>query len=366
MNKLLFNENLYEINDTVVNIINFCKKNSSRKKVMDLFNNVKELNELIESEVLIINNNTINIANNVKISESSDVLVAISYCFGFQCNFDCKHCYSRILFRDKRNIMNEKQAEYITKAIIQARPMNVRLGGGEPLMRKDFFTTMKALSKAEICVSFTTNGWYMTQEMAEQLSLLKNLEPARLSIHGIGKSHDNFTGVTGSFNRLMKAQEILKKNKLEYEFIVVLNIHTQDKIKDFIELAEKKGAKKIQFRAMTISGKATIEQALSLEEYHKTYIFVQNEKKHHKTEIDFATNTFVAKYLKIEEKCFCGIHQLTINPSGDVSSCGLNFKPIGNVFKEKIVNIWKKNLDVLYKGNEKGCPCEIAERQRAG
>jgi len=167
--RLLFNENLYEINEKIVDIIEFCKRHPSEEEVDKRFSKVKELDELLNSGVLIINNGIFCIADNVKISKSANVLAAISFCFGFQCNLNCKHCYSRILLRDKRERMNTKQAEYITEAIIQANPMSVRLGGGETLMRKDFISTMANLSQAGILASFTTNGWYLTKKISKTI-----------------------------------------------------------------------------------------------------------------------------------------------------------------------------------------------------
>jgi len=161
----------------------------------------------------------------------------------------------------------------------------------------------------------------------------------------------------------MEAQKNLKEVGLEHEFVVVLNIHTQNKMKDFIDLAENIGVNKIQFRALAVAGNATADQEISFDNYRKAYIFVQEENKKRNINVDFAPNALVAKHLGMQEKCLCGINQLTVRPSGDISACNLFFEPIGNVFEDSITDIWENHSELL-KIRKGTCPCEIATNNK--
>jgi MoaA/NifB/PqqE/SkfB family radical SAM enzyme len=356
---MFFDGNLYRINEQVVKITDFCQDLPLVKCVLEKFSGTKELEQLLSTGVIVADDGRYKIAKSVKFLDSlENVLTAITFYFGFQCNLNCGHCHSRIAARDAMENMSHEQAKFITEEIIKARPLSVRLGGGEPLMRDDFLPTVTRLTEAGITTSFTTNGWYMDKEIATSLKRLSNLEPVRLSIHGFGDEHDGFTKVNGSFERLLVAQQILKEFGLEHKFVVVISSQTKDRVGAFIDFAENAGAGGILFRALKLSGNATLDQFISPEEWRSIYRLISDESEKRNIKVDFSpSGPPVTGYLGLNEKCLCGRNTLTIRPSGDFSACGIAFDKVGNVFEDELSQCWEKHpkFDQIRGGF---CPCE--------
>jgi len=359
---LFFDGSLFEIEEEAKEIINFCRQKPIAQDTKNLFKGVELFDLLISESVIFESEGVFSVADGVKIFEDSQfVLTAITFYFGFQCNLNCHHCHSRLLAKNKEEQMNDEQASFIVREIVKAKPFSVRLGGGEPLMRKDFLITIDKLTSSSIVTSFTTNGWYLDNKMVKSLVDFKNLDPVRLSIHGIGDSHDIFTRAKGSYTRLMRAQKLLRDAGLKHKFVVVICSQTKDNIDNLITLAEDVGASGILFRALKQSGNATQDQFISPEEWRAAYAFIQNRAKRSKIKIEFApSGPPVTRYIGLEEECLCGRNMLTIRPSGDFSACGIAFKTVGNVFTDSLVDAWQNNPEFL-KIRRGFCPCEAMQ-----
>jgi radical SAM protein with 4Fe4S-binding SPASM domain len=85
----------------------------------------------------------------------------------------------------------------------------VFLSGGEPLLRDDISILLTALKEAGIRTVLSTNGTLIT---SKTLDLLKNsgIAYVAISLHGSPATHDELTGVPGTFNKVARAIEVLK------------------------------------------------------------------------------------------------------------------------------------------------------------
>jgi len=356
---LFYDGNLYSINEWVEMIVTFCKKNPSEKELFSEFPKRPELGQMVTAGVIFEKNGSFFVAESVKILPSAEnVLTAVTFYFGFQCNLNCRHCHSRIMAKDSHEEMDEMQAKHIANEIIKAKPLTVRLGGGEPLMRNDFLPIISQFNAAGITISFTTNGWFLNREIAQAITQFKHLEPVRLSIHGFGEEHDDFTRVPGSFLRLQKAQRNLKDHGLEHKFVVVISRQTEPNILHFIDFSESSGAEGILFRALKPSGNASEDQLLRPDEWRAVYDLIQREAKRRKIRVDFSpSGPPVTRYIGLDQKCLCGRNTLTVRPSGDYSACGIYFDTIGNVLEGNLDKVWL-NSPKLKSIREGDCPCE--------
>ena len=114
------------------------------------------------------------------------------------CNFKCTYClpqgYNKTL-GDTRNFMSAEEISRLAKALSELGVCKIRLTGGEPTVRKEFFDIledMKQNSKIKK-VTMTTNG-YRLDKIANQL-LESGLDGINISIDSLDrKTFKNLTG----------------------------------------------------------------------------------------------------------------------------------------------------------------------------
>ncbi|TLY40327.1 MAG: radical SAM protein [Nitrospirae bacterium] len=90
----------------------------------------------------------------------------------------------------------------------------LNLTGGEPLARPDFFQVYEHAKSNGFLVTLFTNGTLITEEVADQLAALP---PHRIEISLHGLRENTFEAVTqgkGSFQRCMRAIQLLLDRKL--------------------------------------------------------------------------------------------------------------------------------------------------------
>jgi len=297
--------------------------------------------------------------------DSSKYPVWVLWNFGYQCNMNCLHCYSRGEAIKEYENMTVRQAEDIANKIIKAKVLHVHFGGGEPLMRNDFFSNVLRLATAGLTISLSTNGWFLDQEIADKIAET-SINIVALSIHGADSdTHDSFTRCQGAFEKLIKARMCLKKAGVKTKFVIVLCKKTTMEVVEILHLAEDLEIEQVQFYPMKIVGNAGEEIKdlwLSADDWKNTYDIIFKEAKlHPMLNIDFGLDNdpMVAGYLNRKAlPCPCGRFSVVIKPSGDVSACSLAMNIVGNVHQRSLLDIWQNSEDLLAIRRGKRSPCE--------
>ena len=89
------------------------------------------------------------------------------------CNFKCGYCLPNGYQKDKsdnRKFLSSEEIERLAKGLSELGVSKIRLTGGEPTVRKDFFDIVKILKKNSGIKKtvITTNG-YRLDQIAEKL-----------------------------------------------------------------------------------------------------------------------------------------------------------------------------------------------------
>jgi cyclic pyranopterin phosphate synthase len=114
------------------------------------------------------------------------------------CNFKCIYCLPEGYKKtpgDIRGFMSAEEISRLAKALAELGVRKIRLTGGEPTVRKDFFDILKDMkqnSKIEK-VTMTTNG-YQLDKIAKQL-YETGLNGINISIDSLNK--ETFKNLTG-------------------------------------------------------------------------------------------------------------------------------------------------------------------------
>src|SRR5687767_8090689 len=90
-----------------------------------------------------------------------------------RCNFRCQYCMPAegLPWLDREQILRFEEIERLVRLFVSMGVTDVRLTGGEPLVRREFPTLVRLLAPIEGLrdLSLTTNG-YMLERMADDLA----------------------------------------------------------------------------------------------------------------------------------------------------------------------------------------------------
>jgi uncharacterized protein len=181
---------------------------------------------------------------------------------GSVCNIDCEYCFyleKEKLYPDAKSDwrMSDDVLERYVQQYIEAQDVpaaNFAWQGGEPtLMGVDFFRRAVALQKQyangkEITNAFQTNGILLDDEWGEFLA--ENDFLVGLSIDGPRELHDRYRvdkGQKPTFDRVVAGLEMLKKHKVEFNTLTVLQNHNADHPLEVYHFLKEIGSGYMQF-----------------------------------------------------------------------------------------------------------------------
>ena len=126
------------------------------------------------------------------------------------CNYRCTYCLPQGYKKtpgDTRSFMSGEEISRLTKALSELGVCKIRLTGGEPTVRKDFFDILKNMKQNSNIpkITMTTNG-YQLDKIAEQLHE-SGLDGINISIDSLDR--ETFKKLTGH-DRLLEILEGIK------------------------------------------------------------------------------------------------------------------------------------------------------------
>ncbi|HDD42253.1 MAG TPA: radical SAM protein [Nitrososphaeria archaeon] len=155
-----------------------------------------------------------------------------------ECNLRCIHCYaSRFLGADELTL--EEKLKLI-RELAECGVSYVGLTGGEPLINEDLEPCLRELYDYGIEYSVNTNATLMSEEKAE---LLERYDAYLfVSIDGARKeTHEKMRGI-GTWRRLMRGLDLIRKRSLPFSTIMAVSSLNYMEAEDYVELAESLGA----------------------------------------------------------------------------------------------------------------------------
>ncbi|MCM8782925.1 MAG: radical SAM protein [Candidatus Omnitrophica bacterium] len=287
-------------------------------------------------------------------------------CFGItnQCNLNCKHCLASNT-RSNPDLTTEELLDII-KQIIELKIFNVSIFGGEPLLRKDFFTIVEALNKPWIRLSLNTNGTLITKDLAGKLasSPIKNYT---VSLDGsCSEVQDPIRG-KGSFEKNIDGI----RNLIELDCNVLISTtvtrYNYKDVENIVLLGKNIGTRQVRFNEVMYIGNAAC--------YHKSLIMTPKEKFDLLEKIKelrsrfggFVTGSLVQVLDIMEEikqnkhnlafpliipSCGAATTKCAIRPDGLVSPCENLWDIVaGDLRKSSLYQIWH-NSSVMNKFRE--------------
>jgi radical SAM protein with 4Fe4S-binding SPASM domain len=265
-----------------------------------------------------------------------------------RCNLRCKHC--SISEEDPEELTTEEGFGLIEEA---AKLGHVKFGftGGEPLLRKDIYDLIEYAASFDMQVVMATNGTLITSAVAKSLKKA-GLERAAISIDGIGTAHDDFRGVHGAFDDVLRGMKACEEEGLAVQLFTMVTRYNYAEIAKIIKLADDLKLWRIYLIYLIAMGrgKEIAEACLSTDENMRFFDYIAGKQGEVKVWLKPICNPQYWAYLKDKglvdhnsgitfTGCTAGITRFHIFPNGDVTPCAYLPAKAGNVRESSFLEI---------------------------
>ena len=254
----------------------------------------------------------------------------------YRCNFRCNFCHYWADPMGDRAEMTVEQFQAGSEKLARLGALLVSLAGGEPLIRPDIVDVARAVGEYHF-VFITTNGWFVTRELAEEL-FGAGIWGVSISIdYADPQRHDRKRGTPGAFARAVAALEHFSRARRypwqRVNWMSVLLEDNIDQIEPMIELAaahrayfmiqpycvQKTGSPRFLHRGQPVS-----RYLLELRRRHPNFL----SNPYFLARFDHALNGGVPG-------CRAGRAFFNIDSTGDVAVCVENrARPVANLFRD--------------------------------
>ena len=277
-----------------------------------------------------------------------DAPICLTWELTYACNLQCVHCLSSSGQRDERELSTE-EAKKILDDLRDLQVFYINIGGGEPMVRRDFFELLEYSVANGIGVKFSTNGAFIDEEKARRLAAMDYLD-IQISLDGVDAATNDAVRGEGSYDMAIRAMENLKAaNFGQFKISVVVTRHNVSLLDQFKALADHYGAQ-LRITRLRPAGRG----ADTWHELHPTnaqqreiYNWLLKHGENVLTGDSFFHLNALGESLPGLNMCGAGRVVCLIDPIGDVYACPFvihdEFKA-GNVRDEGgFAKVWKQS-----------------------
>ena len=170
-----------------------------------------------------------------------DAPICLTWELTYACNLACVHCLSSSGRRDPREL-STAEAKAVLDELRQLQVFYINIGGGEPMIRKDFFDLVEHAVGNGIGVKFSTNGTCLDAVAARRLASMDYLD-VQISLDGIDAATNDPVRGAGSYAAARRAMDQLAGAGFgPFKISLVVTRHNVDQLDAFKALADSYGA----------------------------------------------------------------------------------------------------------------------------
>ena len=141
-------------------------------------------------------------------AEGLDAPICLTWELTYACNLSCVHCLSSSGRRDPHELSTEECFAVIDE-LERLQVFYVNIGGGEPMLRPDFFEILEYAAAHHVGVKFSTNGTFIDAAAARRLAAMDYLD-IQISIDGADPDVNDAVRGEGSFAAARAAMDHLR------------------------------------------------------------------------------------------------------------------------------------------------------------
>ena len=248
----------------------------------------------------------------------------------YRCNLRCGHCYmvdrgeAELSLDEVKDILNQLAA---------ANCLFLTLSGGEALMRTDFFDIARYAKAKGFALKIFSNGTLINEDIAHEIARIHPLEVG-ISIYGSdAASHEQFTGMPGSFRSSLHALRLLKEQGVFTIMKCLLMKGSVAHMNEIRALASEVGAI-LQFDPIVSpkndGNRTPLQFELDDSELHRFFSSITDQPQT-MGQTDRPSAVII---------CRAGRDTCSISPIGMVYPCVALPVPLGNLREQNFNKIW--------------------------
>ena len=272
--------------------------------------------------------------------------ICLTWELTYACNLACTHCLSSSGRRDPDELTTE-QAKALIDEIAAMQIFYINIGGGEPMIRRDFFELIEYAVEKKVGVKFSTNGTRIDKEAAKKLASIDYLD-IQISIDGADAATSDKVRGIGSYDQARIAMDNLKEASFgQFKISVVMTRESIEQLDEFEALAKHYGAE-LRLTRLRPSGRGVDtwdELHPTLEQNRRLYKWLL-ERPNVLTGDSFFHLSALGDSLEGLNLCGAGRVVCLIDPVGEVYACPFviheEFKA-GNVKVDGFQKVWTES-----------------------
>ncbi|WP_346868753.1 GTP 3',8-cyclase MoaA [Clostridium sp. UBA5119] len=170
--------------------------------------------------------------------------IEIRVCLTKECNFKCEYCKAggEGVYNENK-ALDTKDLISIIEKLTEFGIGSVRLTGGEPLLRRDFFELVDGINNIEDIanISMVSNGSLLNEELTKKISET-NIKEITISMDTMNS--DKFASIVGidCFHKVINGIKLLRKYNISTRINTVVTKTNFSEIEELIEFCKENKA----------------------------------------------------------------------------------------------------------------------------
>jgi mycofactocin radical SAM maturase len=256
------------------------------------------------------------------LKQGLDAPICLTWELTYACNLQCVHCLSSSGQRDPRELTTA-EAKRVLDELKALQVFYINIGGGEPMVRRDFFELVEYAIGNDVGVKFSTNGAFIDRAKAQRLAAMDYLD-IQISLDGLDAPTNDAVRGDGSYAMARRAMDHLATAGFgPFKISVVVTRQNVDQLDGFKALADSYGAQ-LRVTRLRPSGRGVD----SWHDLHPTnaqqmqiYRWLLASGEHVLTGDSFFHLNALGEPLPGLNMCGAGRVVCLIDPIGDVYAC---------------------------------------------
>lgn len=275
-----------------------------------------------------------------------------------RCNLCCRHCGSDCT-SDVR--VKDMPFDDFLNAILPLREkvkgkILVAITGGEPLLRKDLPDCGHRLRDHGFHWGIVTNGYAYDEAMHNRL-VSSGMSSVTVSLDGLESTHNRFRGNPHSYERVIRALQIIvsSRNRINYDVVTCVHKGNIEELPALRDILLGLGVKSWRFFMIAPIGRATSDSTLQLdkEETIRLMEFISTTRQEGHIDAKLSCEAYVGDYeTRVRDSfffCRAGINIASVLVDGSISACpNINRAFVqGNIYNDNLLEVWEKRFQIM-------------------
>ena len=249
----------------------------------------------------------------------------------YRCNLNCLHCYVPKSFRreSEGKDLKTKEIYHILDKLREAGCLYLGFTGGEPFAREDILDILRYAKAKGFEIMIYTNASLIDKKIADEL---KKLRPNKvdITINSLKKEAlEKITRTPGSYERVFRAIELLHKRNIPLGFKSCVLKYNEDEVRNISKFSKSHNGL-YRLDTMLMPRLDGSEQPYRYQGHMKN---IRPQTTGHRSK-----NLF---------KCGVGLHNLVVNPFGELKMCIHIGYPKYSVLETSLEDCWQRLKELV-------------------